>query len=39
MKTYTAEELAEATRTDQEIIEEGDKALLRLTNSAESDST
>lgn len=38
MNTYTAEELVEATGTDQKIIEEGDEALLRLTNSAESGS-
>lgn len=30
MRTYSAEELAEATGTDVDVIEEGDDALLRL---------
>ncbi|SDR06726.1 hypothetical protein SAMN04489842_2201 [Natronobacterium texcoconense] len=30
MRTYSAEEIAEMTRTDRGIIEEGDQALLRL---------
>lgn len=32
METYSAEEIAEATNTDLELIEEGDRAARRLSS-------